>query len=500
MARKAQSLEVLAKQLDTLFPNRMKPDGWIGDAAHAARKSDHNPNAAGVVQALDVSHDPANGLDGGSLADKLLASRDPRIKYVISNGRIGASYATGGAMPYTWRPYTGANSHHAHFHVSVKDEASFYDDPSAWVLGSVLVPEPLPRPPVNSNAYQVMAKKIINYEYDKRPFKIYTVGDGSREIAGLNEAKHPDYFKRVEAKVGDDAAVEREVAAFYIAYTNLASTWTANLGVEFYLRDCIVNRGPTGAAIILQKAVGAEEDGAVGPVTKQKMVGISPSDLLNKLDAAREVYELQKYGKREHLWKGLNNRWDKALRDAWVYLEIATPEPTPVPIPVPIPEPSPAPEPPLIPIFTPAPPPPTQIDFARLERLNTLDIEKILAAQEAAMRQIEIAHSEIIAKMKIGNPAGPIQETPAMSNFNTGGSAIVPASVVVPTKSSWMSKINWVQFGAPLISGILAYVADMPPDKVIGGVIGVQVIQSVLTWVMRTWFTNAITAASLPTR
>jgi hypothetical protein len=44
-----------------------------------------------VVTALDVTHDPANGVDPGALAETLRTSRDPSIKYIISNRRIAAS-------------------------------------------------------------------------------------------------------------------------------------------------------------------------------------------------------------------------------------------------------------------------------------------------------------------------------------------------------------------------------------------------------------------------
>jgi len=50
-------------------------------------------------------------------------------------------------------------------------------------------------------------------------------------------------------------------------YTDVVSKWTAAPGIEAYLRDCILNRGPGGAAKILQMALGVKVDGGVGPET-----------------------------------------------------------------------------------------------------------------------------------------------------------------------------------------------------------------------------------------
>ena len=42
MARIAKALATLREQVNSKWPNRSKVnDGWLGDAAHQARKSDH---------------------------------------------------------------------------------------------------------------------------------------------------------------------------------------------------------------------------------------------------------------------------------------------------------------------------------------------------------------------------------------------------------------------------------------------------------------------------
>ena len=138
--RIAKSLEVLRLQLNQMFPNRSKAsDGGIGDAAHASRNSDHNPwvdlkNNQGVVTARDFTHDPANGLDSGAVADRLRNCHDARLKYIISNKRIASSTSVNGQPPWAWRPYTGSNAHNHHFHISVLPERAKYDDESPWTF------------------------------------------------------------------------------------------------------------------------------------------------------------------------------------------------------------------------------------------------------------------------------------------------------------------------------------------------------------------------------
>lgn len=123
----AKSLESLRTRINTLAPRRStKSDGTVGDLAHSARKSDHNPDENGTVMAMDITHDPANGCDGKVLAESLRQSRDPRIKYVIWDQRIFSSTV----QPWKWRPYNGTNPHSKHVHVSVAGPAA--DKPGTW--------------------------------------------------------------------------------------------------------------------------------------------------------------------------------------------------------------------------------------------------------------------------------------------------------------------------------------------------------------------------------
>lgn len=136
MARRAKSLDKLLEQVNAAAPGRSKlSDGWIGDSAHAATKSDHNPNKFGVVQAIDITHDPRGGLDSYALAAALVLGRDPRLKYIISNGWITSG--AGGPSPWVRRPYSGSNPHSHHVHISVVDATLSYDDARPWAIGAL---------------------------------------------------------------------------------------------------------------------------------------------------------------------------------------------------------------------------------------------------------------------------------------------------------------------------------------------------------------------------
>lgn len=137
--RVAKALVRLRTQVNQLAPSRSKAsDGAIGDPAHQSRASDHNPHirdaGVGVVSAVDITHDPDRGCDASAIAASLLESRDPRLKYIIWNRRIVASYAANGHAAWKWRAYSGKNPHNHHVHISVSAEKRHFDAERDWTV------------------------------------------------------------------------------------------------------------------------------------------------------------------------------------------------------------------------------------------------------------------------------------------------------------------------------------------------------------------------------
>lgn len=119
--RLAPSLVTLIDETDRRWPRRSRAsDGSIGDVRHQKSKSDHNPHA-GFVTAVDITEDPTHGPDLWGLWNHLVKTRDPRVKYMIYEGRIIKSYVDPAGRPaWVAQKYTGSNKHDKHLHISVK--------------------------------------------------------------------------------------------------------------------------------------------------------------------------------------------------------------------------------------------------------------------------------------------------------------------------------------------------------------------------------------------
>jgi hypothetical protein len=124
----------LRLQVDDSYPDRDRTsDGWVGDVRHSARTSDHNPDAKGIVRAIDIDRDLAGKKKPDLMPDladqiRLCAKSDKRISYIIFNGKIASS-----RMGWRWRKYSGINPHTKHCHVSFTSkgdaDGSFFNIP-----------------------------------------------------------------------------------------------------------------------------------------------------------------------------------------------------------------------------------------------------------------------------------------------------------------------------------------------------------------------------------
>lgn len=127
------SLNALMDEIEAAFPTRHPADGTVASRGHDRNNpsSDHRPypySGPGIVNAVDSG----GREDGFVLTEALRASRDPRIRYVIFDRRIFASYSRPGRQPWQWGSYSGS-SHATHVHVSVNRSNQGNGDP--WNLG-----------------------------------------------------------------------------------------------------------------------------------------------------------------------------------------------------------------------------------------------------------------------------------------------------------------------------------------------------------------------------
>lgn len=143
----APSLVQLRNEVNARWPRRPKSsDGTVGDTSHSARASDHNPNGRNSVNAFDITYP---GVDPKVIISAV--SKHPAANYVIFNRKI-YSRSNG------WKaePYSGANPHITHMHVSILQTVAAEQSKRPWLARVPVKPvrPTLPKYP-GKQAFQV---------------------------------------------------------------------------------------------------------------------------------------------------------------------------------------------------------------------------------------------------------------------------------------------------------------------------------------------------------
>lgn len=184
----APSLATLERQVDARFPHRAtRSDGWLGDADHQARASQHNRDRDGSVDAIDLTHGPAFGkpdLDCRVFVAQLVASGDPRLQRVIWDRHIWDPARK-------WRRYFGDNPHDHHCHVETTDRGQ--SDGRLWRLPMFGAADPIPAGDVLDGATLLELMSMGVYVYADGREGIWWTDFGlkrwARSTAEIEQAK-----------------------------------------------------------------------------------------------------------------------------------------------------------------------------------------------------------------------------------------------------------------------------------------------------------------------
>ena len=116
------------RQATAIKPLRKKiSDGLLPSAAHQVQNPDSDHNTG---YAVDLTHDPVNGIDCKDIFEKL--KEDKRVKYLIFQGKIWSKERAKEGN----RKYTGSNQHTKHLHISINDGMGNDTSPWFWWMNS----------------------------------------------------------------------------------------------------------------------------------------------------------------------------------------------------------------------------------------------------------------------------------------------------------------------------------------------------------------------------
>jgi hypothetical protein len=206
-------LHAIIDDANRVAPGRNKAtDGILPDARHLAQgvASDHNPDARGICHAVDVTNDPAHGMNtwawGQIIADRIKSGAETRVKYVVSNnGTVDVIFNPSISM--VWRQNgSPKQEHRSHLHTSILSTPEAENSTAPYFVGSS---SPTPPPPEEEH----MAKTFAASD-NGQPQEYYW--DGTFALPVDDEAEKQVYV---------DMGIVKEIAAQKIPQAMLAAAY-----------------------------------------------------------------------------------------------------------------------------------------------------------------------------------------------------------------------------------------------------------------------------------
>lgn len=225
----ANSLEAELRDFNFLYPRRSKAtDGWLGDASHSARKSDHNPDydSGGVIRAGDLTTTSlTEAQDRALIADMIAtekANRVDRLWYIIHR-------FPGDSTTYIWsrtnnwarKPYALGRQmpHEKHFHTSIMHTNAAARDTSPWFSKAIAAKladgedqpiTPTARPLISLRAVQAAIKSGAGL----------TVGEDGKQYQTMLNRFNPDYVLVTDGVLGPKSRRATALAQLIVAQRN----------------------------------------------------------------------------------------------------------------------------------------------------------------------------------------------------------------------------------------------------------------------------------------
>lgn len=185
----APSLVQFRDEVNKKWPNRSKKsDGTIGNPAHSARRSDHNPNSRDSVNAIDISYPGVNPTTVIAAVKK-----HPAANYVIFNKKIYR-------RKNGWKAekYTGASPHTSHLHISILQTKAAENSKVKWFATAPAKKPVAPKPPAKPVAPKPPVAKPVAPKPPVKPALPKFPGVGKLKVGAKSSA-----VKVVQAAVGN---------------------------------------------------------------------------------------------------------------------------------------------------------------------------------------------------------------------------------------------------------------------------------------------------------